>query len=304
MGVRCEQSPLTSSLAGARDFILENRGFGPVSYPLTGLDGKVAVVTGAGRMRSIGRSIAVELARGGCDVVMTGTGRSPERYPDDEKQAGWRDIESVADEVRALGRRALPVVSDVSDGASVDRLAGLVASEFGRVDFVVNNAGAAKGEDRVAVVDLAEDVMRHVLEVNLIGTFLMSKAFGRQLIEQGSGGAIVNISSIAGKAFGPNSAAYASSKAAVQAMTACMAREVGQYGIRVNAICPGFVDTSRIDDLGRGDAWDAIIQQYVPLGRPGTSQEIAGNVVYLCSEQGSWVTGQSWNVDGGTVVAH
>src|SRR6476469_5288819 len=87
---------------------------------LTGLEGKVAVVTGAGRMRSIGRPIAVELARAGCDVVLTGTGRPLDQYPDDEKEAGWRDIDAVADEVRALGRSALPVVSDVSDAAAVD----------------------------------------------------------------------------------------------------------------------------------------------------------------------------------------
>src|SRR3954452_20061653 len=95
-------------------------------YELTGLEGKVAVVTGAGRMRSIGRPIAVELARAGCDVVLTGTGRAPERYPDDEQRVGWRDIDSVAEEVRALGRRALPAVSDVSDPDAVDALAARV----------------------------------------------------------------------------------------------------------------------------------------------------------------------------------
>ena len=116
---------------------------------LTGLDGKVAVVTGAGRMRSIGRPIAVELARAGCDIVLTGTGRSPDRYPDDEKAAGWRDIESVAAEVRALGRRALATTSDVGDEAAVQALVDRTMAEFGRVDFVVNNAGAARGRDRV-----------------------------------------------------------------------------------------------------------------------------------------------------------
>src|ERR1700761_8055997 len=97
---------------------------------LTGLDGKVAVVTGAGRMRSIGRPIAVELARAGCDVVLTGSGRPPERHPDDEKEAGGRDIDSVAEEVRALGRRALPVISDVSDPEKVDRLVAEVLDAF------------------------------------------------------------------------------------------------------------------------------------------------------------------------------
>ncbi|HJN40417.1 MAG TPA: SDR family NAD(P)-dependent oxidoreductase, partial [Chloroflexota bacterium] len=145
---------------------------------LSGLAGKVAVVTGRGRMRSIGRSIAVEMARAGCDVVVTGTGRAPENYPDDEKTAGWRDIESVAEEVEATGQRALAVVSDVSDPASVEALTAQVLGEFGRVDFIVNNAGAARGPDRVPVVDLAIDDWMKVIRVNLTGTFLMSHFFG------------------------------------------------------------------------------------------------------------------------------
>ncbi len=273
-------------------------------YALTGLEGKVAVVTGAGRMRSIGRPIAVELARAGCDVVLTGTGRPPERYPADERAAGWRDIESVADEVRALGRRALALVSDVSDDRSVAALADRVMREYGRVDVVVNNAGAARGEDRVPVVDLAPAAWRAVLDVNLTGSFLMSKYFGQKLVAQGRGGAIVNISSIAGKALPPNTAAYAASKAGLQALTASMAQEVGAHRIRVNAICPGVIDTSRMDDLGRGEVWDAFIKGAIPLGRAGTGTEIAAAVVFLCSDQGAWITGQSYNVDGGHVVAH
>jgi NAD(P)-dependent dehydrogenase (short-subunit alcohol dehydrogenase family) len=273
-------------------------------YALTGLAGKVAVVTGAGRMRSIGRPIAVELARAGCDIALTGTGRPPERYPADERAAGWRDIASVADEVRALGRRALAVVSDVASEAAVATLAERVVSELGRVDIVVNNAGAARGEDRVPVVELAPDAWRRVLEVNLTGSFLMSKFFGRKLIEQGRGGSIVNISSIAGKALPPNTAAYAASKAGLQALTASMAQEMGKHQVRVNAICPGVIDTSRMDDLGRGEAWDAFIQGAIPLGRAGSGLDIAAACVFLCSDQGAWITGQSYNVDGGHVVAH
>src|SRR5450432_3607550 len=100
-----------------------------LSFALTGLEGKVAVVTGAGRMRSIGRSIAVELARAGCDVVFSGTGRSRDRYPDDEKAAGWHDIDSVAEEIAALGRRALPLVSNAADVEAVEALAARVMSE-------------------------------------------------------------------------------------------------------------------------------------------------------------------------------
>ena len=275
-----------------------------MAYELSGLEGKVAVVTGAGRMRSIGRSIAVELARAGCDVVLTGTGRAPERYPADEQAAGWRDIESVADEVRAAGRRALPVVCDVSDLSAVEALRDQVLAEFGRVDVVVNNAGAARGEDRKPVVDLDPAAWRTVLDVNLTGSFLMCKVFGQALLGAGRGGSIVNISSIAGKRFSPSTSAYAASKAGLQALTACMSQEVGRAGIRVNAICPGIIDTSRMDDIGRGEQWDQIVDALIPLGRAGTGDDIAASVVYLCSDQGAWVTGQSWNVDGGTVVQH
>jgi 3-oxoacyl-[acyl-carrier protein] reductase len=273
-------------------------------YELTGLEGKVAVVTGAGRMRSIGRPIAVELARAGCDIVLTGTGRPVERYPDDEKRAGWRDIASVAEEVEALGRRALPLISDVSDQRAVEQLASGVQEELGRVDIAINNAGAARGDDRRPVVDLDVELWKTVIGVNLTGTFLMSKVFGAALIAGGRGGSIVNISSIAGKRLPPNAAAYASSKAGIQALTACMAQEVAAYGIRVNAVCPGIIDTFRMDDLGRDEVWHQTIAQNVPLGRAGRGEDIAWTVVYLCSDQGSWVTGQSWNVDGGHVVQH
>jgi NAD(P)-dependent dehydrogenase (short-subunit alcohol dehydrogenase family) len=132
----------------------------------------------------------------------------------------------------------------------------------------------------------------------------MSKVFGRHLIEGAGGGCIVNISSIAGKKFPADASAYAASKAGIQALTACMAREVGRHEIRVNAVCPGLVDTSRMDDLGRGEGWKQIVEAVTPLGRAGTGADIAATVVYLCSDEGSWVTGQSWNVDGGAVVEH
>jgi NAD(P)-dependent dehydrogenase (short-subunit alcohol dehydrogenase family) len=275
-----------------------------VTYELTGLEGKVAVVTGAGRMRSIGRPIAVELARAGCDVVLTGTGRPTERYPDDEQAAGWRDIDSVAEEVEALGRRALPVVSDVGDPAAVEALADRVEAEMGRVDIVVNNAGAARGEDRAPVVELDLDVWRHVIDVNLHGTLFMSRTFAQRLLRAGRPGSIVNISSVGGKIAGPGTAAYSASKAGVHAVTAAMAKELGPDGIRVNAICPGIIDTSRLDDLERGERWERLVESQIPLRRPGSGLDVATATVFLCSDQGSWVTGQQWNVDGGQLTIH
>jgi len=268
------------------------------------LDGRVAVVTGAGRMRSIGRPIAVELAKAGCHVVITGSGRSPDTFPDDERAAGWRDIDSVAEEIETEGRRALAVVNDVTDADAVDALADRVVQEFGRVDIVVNNAGAPRGADRVPVVDVDLDVWRHVIDVNLHGAFYMSRSFGRRMIDQGEGGSITNISSIAGKLLPGNAVAYAASKAGLQALTAGMAREVAAHGIRVNALCVGIVDTSRMDDVPRGAAWDDLVARNVPLGRAGTGVDIANVVIFLASDAGAWITGQSYNVDGGQVVAH
>ncbi len=268
---------------------------------LTGLEGKVAVVTGAGRMRSIGRPIAVELARAGCDVVVTGTGRAPDQYPEDERAAGWRDIDSVAGEVRALGRRATPIVSDVADPEAVDALVAAVVAEYGRVDIVVNNAGAARGEDRQPVVDVAPEVWRRVIDVNLNGSFLMSRAFARRMIDQGEGGSIVNISSIGGKMMPPGNAAYAASKAGIHALTAAMSGELGAHQIRVNSICPGIIDTARLDDM-RGETWDQVIGQYVPLGRAGRGDEVAWLAVYLCSDQGAWISGQLYSIDGGQLA--
>ena len=269
---------------------------------LTGLDGKVAVVTGAGRMRSIGRPIAVELARAGCDVVLTGTGRAPERYPEHEQEAGWRDIDSVADEIRALGRRALPVVSDVSDPDAVDVLVQQVVDEFGHVDIVVNNAASARGDDRVPVIDLPIQEWRTVIDVNLNGTFFMSRAFGQRLVAQGDGGSIINISSIGGKLMAARTAAYSASKAAIHALTCAMSGELGPDHIRVNAICPGIIDTFRLDDIPRGEAFDTMVARQIPLGRAGTGEDIAWMTVYLCSDQGSWITGQLYTVDGGTLT--
>lgn len=198
----------------------------------------------------------------------------------------------------------MALVSDVANYSSVEDLLATTLSEFGRVDYVVNNAGAARGSDRVPVVDLDPDLWRVVLDVNLNGAFYMSQVFGRKLIEQGDGGAIINISSIAGKMLGPNTAAYAASKAGLQALTASMAQEVGKYGVRVNAICPGIIDTARMDDMGRGEFWQRAIDTRIPMGRAGEGEDIANISAFLCSQQGEWITGQSYNVDGGTCVQH
>lgn len=272
-----------------------------MAYELTGLAGKVAVITGAGRMRSIGRALAVELARAGCDVVVTGSGRRPEDRPADEIAAGWNDIASVAEEVRALGRRAVPVVCDVADPDDVRRLLDRVVAELGRVDVVVNNAAASRGEDRVPLTELSVEAFDRVIAVNLRGTFLMTQVFGRQLVAQGDGGSIINISSIGGKLSGAGTGAYSASKAGVQSLTSSAAKELGGHGIRVNALCPGVTETGRIGDRDPA-TWQAYVQANLPLGRTGEPSEVAAAAVFLASDQAAWVTGQAWNVDGGQLT--
>ena len=266
------------------------------------LDGKVAIVTGAGRLRGIGRGAAVAFARLGADVVVTGTGRSPDRYPPDEQAIGWRDIESTAEQVRAEGRRALPLVVDVSDAADVRRMVERVLAEFGRIDILVNNAAFARGPDRVPITEAPLDIFRKVLAVKVTGSYLCVKAVIEPMMAQG-GGKIVNISSGSGKTGSANNLAYSAACFAQVGMTQSMAHELGPYGINVNCVCPGAVDTSRVDDIGRGDAWERMSRN-IPIGRAGTDDEVGAFVAYLCTEAASWIHGQSINMDGGGTMEH
>jgi len=266
------------------------------------LAGKVAIVTGTGRYRGIGRHIALALARGGANVVVTGSGRPPESFPADEREIGWRDIESVADEVRSLGRRALPLVIDITRSDDVQRLADQTRREFGRIDILVNNAAAGRGRDRVPLVQLEESEWRRVIEVNLNGTFLVTKAVGRALIEQGEGGRIVNISSIAGRQGLPSFGAYAVTKAGLILFTQVLAVELAQYRINVNCVCPGLVDTYRMEDVTRpGPIRDAVVRT-IPLGREGRPEEIGELVAFLCGPDAGYIHGQAINIDGGRVM--
>lgn len=268
------------------------------------LGGKVAIVTGAGRMRSIGRRIATTLARAGARVVVTGSGRSPDTFPEDERAVGWRDIDSVADEIAAMGGEALPVVADISDEASVERLIGHTLEGFGQLDILVNNAAMSRGADRRAVVDLDLETFRKVYAINVDGTFLMSRAAARTMLAQGTGGNIVNISTVASRTAGPMLGAYASSKAAINTLGRVMAMELAGNNIRVNTICPGVNDTSRLDDLPRGAAFDQLVKNRVPLGWADDGTQVAELTLFLASDRAKWITGQTMMADGGSVWGH
>ena len=265
------------------------------------LDGKVAIFTGAGRLRGIGRAAAVSLAKLGADVVVTGTGRKPENYPDDEKAIGWRDIESVADLVRAEGRRALPLVADVTNRDHVKNMIDQTIKELGRIDILINNAAYARAEDRVPILDLNEDTFQKVVDIKITGTFLCTKGVVEHMIKQGDGGKIVNISSAAGKRGSANFLAYNAANFGIVGMTQSMAKELGPHNINVNCVCPGAVDTSRMDVVR--DDWDTMAAN-TPIGRNGTDDEVGDFCAYLCTEASSWIHGQSINQNGGSVMEH
>ena len=266
------------------------------------LDGKVAIVTGAGRLRGIGRATAVSMARMGADVVVTGTGRDPATFPPDEKAVDWKDVEGTAEQVRAAGGRALTVKVDVTDQEHVQMLIDRTIEEFGRIDILVNNAAYPRGRDRVPMVDLDPDVFQRVIDIKVTGSYLCSKAFAKVLLERGQGGKIVNISSTAGKRGDPSTLAYNAACFAVVGMTQSLAQELGPHGINVNCVCPGSVGTHRMDDIDP-EAWRQIAAE-TPIRRSGTDEEVGDFIAYLCTESASWIHGQSINIDGGEVMEH
>src|SRR5262249_20266826 len=227
------------------------------------LDGKVAIVTGAGRLRGIGRATAVALASQGADIVVTGTGRDPASYPDDEKKVGWKDVEGTAQQGRALGRRSMTWVGDVSRAEPVKDLVDRVMATFGRIDVLVNNAAYPRGNDRVPITELDEGVWHKVLEIKLTGAFLLAKRIVPIMVAQ-KWGRIVNLSSVAGKRGSPNTAAYNVANFGIQGFTQSLAMGLARDGITVNAVCPGTIDTARMDVLGPGAGCQGILDR-IPI---------------------------------------
>jgi 3-oxoacyl-[acyl-carrier protein] reductase/meso-butanediol dehydrogenase/(S,S)-butanediol dehydrogenase/diacetyl reductase len=211
-------------------------------------------------------------------------------------------VESVADEVRALGRRALPLVTDMRSSGDANGLAEETVRGLGRIDILVNNAAAGRGNDRVPIIQLDESEWRRVIDLNLTGTFLVTKAVGGKMVEQGQGGRIVNISSILGRQGMATSGAYSASKAAIILLTQVLALEMAPHKINVNCVCPGLVDTYRMEDVTRPGPIRDMVMRTTPLGREGHPEEIGELVAFLCGPDSSYMTGQTINIDGGRVM--
>lgn len=269
------------------------------------LEGKVAIVTGAGRRGGIGAAIARRLAREGVHVVLGDLCAPPTDLPHGGNP-DWEELQAVAGEVEALGVRALPLRVDVADAASVQGMVEKVEEVFGRLDILVNNAGVVVEPAPVMLMD--ERAWRRTLEVNATGTFLCCKYALPLMVAGERGGAVVNISSLAAERPRPYMAAYAASKAAIVALTRSLAQEVAPHGIRVNAVLPGDVDTAMkrwgmaLEARITGRTYEEVVADFVrriPLGRLATPEDVADVVAFLVSDGARFITAQAWLVTGG-----
>ena len=248
------------------------------------LTGRVAVVTGAGRGgRGIGRGIAVALASAGADVVITA-------------RTNIADAEAVAAECIALGVKSMAVVADIVDEASVEALFKTTMESFGRVDILVNNAGITRD---TLLLRMSVDQWDSVIDANLKGAFLCSRAASKIMLRQKSG-RIVNIASVNGLRGSAGQTNYSASKAGLIGFSRSLAKELASRGITVNVVAPGFIDTQMTDGF-EGDAREQLLKT-IPLGRFGQAEDVGAAVAFLASSAASYITGQVLNVDGGVTV--
>jgi 3-oxoacyl-[acyl-carrier protein] reductase len=236
-----------------------------------------------GGSRGIGRAIAHRLATQGADIAFS--------YRGNEAAA-----KEAAAEIEALGRRAAAIQGDVSDPESAEAVVKAALDAYGKVDILVNNAGITRDD---LIMRMSIDAFREVLETNLFGAFYMTKAVTRPMLKA-KGGRIVNITSVSGQAGQMGQANYSSAKAGLIGLTKATARELASRSITCNAVAPGFVLTELTSSLP--EALQAQLIERTPLGRFGTTEEIASAVAFLASDEASYITGQVLAVDGGLVM--
>lgn len=272
-------------------------------------EGGVALVTGAARPRGIGRATALRLAAGGADVACLDIAAPYEEAPA-HATATADDLEDVVERVRALGRRAVAVRADVSDEAQVEAAVRSATEALGTVTLVANVAGGSgPGFGLGPLVGLPEREFRRVLDVNVVGTWLVSRACASRMVAAGVGGRICNVSSQAGKRAFPLLGAYSTAKAAVIVLTQALALELGPVGIAVNAVCPGTVDTDLVNPngmleqlLGGPDGLARFVEREIPLRRLQTADEIAATICWLLSGEAAAVTGEAVNASAGQTM--
>ncbi len=270
------------------------------------LAGKVAVVTGSGRLQGLGFAIAARLAADGASIVISDIGaEKDERTP--AAMIGDQDgMAAAVAAIEAAGGNAVSQPCDVRHPAEVAALADAAVSAYGRLDIWVNNAGI--GYIMKPMLEVSPEDWSTVIDVNLSGCFFGVQAAARQMVSQGDGGVIVNVASQAAKSGFPFAQAYCSSKHGLVGLVRSAAQELGEHQIRVNNVCPNHVTTGLgawqneyfADKLGKTlDEYMADMAGRIPLGRPGLPEDTANAVAFLCSDAARYITAESLNVSGG-----
>jgi len=255
-----------------------------LTYPTFSLSGQAALVTGASR--GIGRALALGLAHAGADVALAAR-------PSD-------DLDSVAAEVQALGRRALVVHLDVTNrSTAIAETVSQIANELGRLDVLINNAGVEQVCDSLEVDEALWD---RILDTNLKGAFFCAQAVARRMTESG-GGAVLNVCSLTSAVGVPTAVPYGSSKSGLLGMTRALAAEWAPRNIRVNGIAPGYFRTALTEVFYQDAAWAEGMRAKIPMGRFGRLDDLIGAAVFLCSDAARYVTGQVLYVDGGYLAS-
>jgi len=242
------------------------------------LDGKVAVVTGAGR--GLGQGAALGFAEAGADLLLVDV----------------LSTDETAAQVRALGRRASQVHADLMDRAGIQPLVDRAVRELGGVDILLNNAGIIR---RAPLLEFPEKDWDDVIQLNESAVFFLSQAVARQMVTQGRGGKIINIASMLSFQGGIRVPSYTASKSAVMGLTRIMANELAPHHINVNAVAPGYMATDNTAPLRADEARSAEILGRIPAGRWGLPEDLQGALVFLASAASDYVTGYTLAVDGG-----
>lgn len=248
------------------------------------LDGLVAVIPGGGG--GIGSALAVALAEAGAHVVVAGRTQA--------------SLDATVTRVEATGREGLAVVADATDEAASQRMVDEAVARFGRLDILVNAVGGGAGKALHSAEAYPRSDWDWIMDLNVRSTLVPTQAVARQMIAQGEGGRILNISSVrANLGIKAGYSAYVAAKGAISSLTRQWATEWAPHGIRVNAIMPTFVDTPQVAMLLEDPAFKAGIVSRIPLGRVGETRDLAGPAIFLCSDAASFVTGQILGIDGG-----
>ncbi|MDD5338089.1 MAG: SDR family oxidoreductase [Dehalococcoidales bacterium] len=276
---------------------------------MNSLKGKVALVTGAASKRGMGHAVALKFAKEGADVIVADKFAMPKSmFPGDEN---WGGLDEIVKEIEGIGSKGLALTLDINVNKEIDAAMDKILKKFGKLDILVH-AAAIRGPVGVNVVDLEEKDIRAIIDIDLVGAFLICKAAAKAMIAKGQGGKIVIYCSLAGTHGVPGSAAYSAAKYGTIGLTKSLALELAKHQINVNGINPGMIVTNLRDESFKkmaetdGTTWEearkkdhAMLGQRIPWGRLGTPEEAADLTYFLCSDLSTYVTGEVIALGGG-----